>query len=178
LTITPAEETTVKTITLAIDRRTIKVPPGSTVLQAARAAGIYIPTLCDDPHLKPFGATHQTGWLGVYQQTILNAFRETNDALTGSQKKIRESAMQVERVVALREFARLSRLRFDKGVTGYLDVLIAENELFAAELASARILADRYTQQVSVYQAMGGGWVEIAASMAPQPQGMAAGSLQ
>jgi multidrug efflux system outer membrane protein len=116
--------------------------------------------------------------LGVYQQTILNAFRETNDALTGSQKKIRESAMQVERVVALREFARLSRLRFDKGVTGYLDVLIAENELFAAELASARILADRYTQLVSVYQAMGGGWVEIAASMAPRPQGMAAGSLQ
>ncbi len=116
--------------------------------------------------------------LGVYQQTILNAFRETNDALTGSQKKIRESAMQVERVVALREFARLSRLRFDKGVTGYLDVLIAENELFAAELASARILADRYTQLVSVYQAMGGGWVDIAASIAPQPQGMAAGSLR
>ena len=56
--------------------------------------------------------------LYVYQQTILNAFRETNDALTGSQKKIQESAMQVERVVALREFARLSRLKFDKGIAG------------------------------------------------------------
>jgi multidrug efflux system outer membrane protein len=112
--------------------------------------------------------------LYVYQQTILNAFRETNDALTGSQKKIQESAMQVERVVALREFARLSRLKFDKGVSGYLDVLIAENELFAAELASVRILADRYTQLVGVYQAMGGGWVDIASSIAPKPQGMAA----
>ena len=39
--------------------------------------------------------------------------------------------MQGQRVDALREFARLSRLKFDKGVAGYLEVLIAENELFA-----------------------------------------------
>ena len=79
-----------------------------------------------------------------YQQTILNAFRETNDALIGSQKKIEEVALQSERVDALREFARLSRLRFDKGVAGYLEVLVAENELFAAELASVGLLAARY----------------------------------
>ena len=101
------------------------------------------------------------GWL-VYRQTVLNAFRETNDALTGSQKKIDEVAMQQKRVDALREFARLSTLRFDKGVAGYLDVLVAENELFAADLASVRLQADRYAQVVAVYQAMGGGWVDIA----------------
>ena len=106
----------------------------------------------------------------LYQQTILNAFRETNDALTGSQKKIEEVALQGKRVDALREFARLSKLRFDKGVAAYLDVLVAENELFAAELAGVRLLADRYTQLVSVYQAMGGGWVDIAASATPTPQ--------
>ena len=71
---------------------------------------------------------------------------------------------------ALREFARLSKLRFDKGVAAYLDVLVAENELFAAELAGVRLLADRYTQLVNVYQAMGGGWVDIAASATPTPQ--------
>jgi multidrug efflux system outer membrane protein len=106
----------------------------------------------------------------IYQQTVLNAFRETNDALTGSQKKIQEVAMQQQRVDALREFARLSTLRFDKGVAGYLDVLVAENELFAAELASVRLQADRYAQVVNVYQAMGGGWVDIASSIAPKPQ--------
>jgi len=78
--------------------------------------------------------------------------------------------MQQQRVDALREFARLSTLRFDKGVAGYLDVLVAENELFAAELASVRLLADRYVQVVNVYQAMGGGWVDIASSIAPKPQ--------
>jgi multidrug efflux system outer membrane protein len=113
----------------------------------------------------------------IYQQTILNAFRETNDALTGSQKKIEEVAMQQQRVDALREFARLSTLRFDKGVAGYLEVLVAENELFAAELASVRLLADRYAQVVNVYQAMGGGWVDIATSIAPKPQNAVAPSL-
>ncbi len=109
-----------------------------------------------------------------YRQTVLNAFRETNDALTGSQKKIAEVALQQQRVDALREFARLAKLRFDKGVAGYLDVLVAENELFAAELSSVRLLAERQVQVVNVYQAMGGGWVDIASKLAPAPQSIAA----
>jgi len=109
--------------------------------------------------------------LAFYQQTVLNAFRETNDALTGSQKKLEEFTVQRERVVALREFARLAKLRFDKGVSGYLDVLVAENELFAAEIASVGLQAARYAQLVNVYQAVGGGWVDIASEQAPKPQG-------
>jgi multidrug efflux system outer membrane protein len=111
--------------------------------------------------------------LSLYQQTVLNAFRETNDALTGSQTKVQEAAAQTKRVAALREFARLSRLKFDNGVASYIEVLIAENELFAAELAAVRTRADSYVQLVNVYQAMGGGWVDIASSIAPQPKGMA-----
>jgi multidrug efflux system outer membrane protein len=105
-----------------------------------------------------------------YQQTILNAFRETNDALTGSQKKADQVELQRKRVEALREFARLSRLRFDKGVSGYLEVLVAENELFAAELAAVGLQAERYTQLINVYQSVGGGWVDIASAIAPAPQ--------
>jgi len=108
--------------------------------------------------------------LAAYQQTVLNALRETNDALSGSQRRLEEFNAQRGRVDSLREFARLARLRFDKGVAGYLDVLVAENELFAAELASVSLQASRYTQIVNVYQAMGGGWVDIAADMAPKPQ--------
>jgi multidrug efflux system outer membrane protein len=103
--------------------------------------------------------------LAGYQLAILNAFRETNNALVGTQKRIEEVDLQRERVAALREFARLSQLKFEKGVAGYLEVLIAENERFAAELASVRILADRYAQVVNVYQAMGGGWVDVAETM-------------
>lgn len=109
-----------------------------------------------------------------YRRTVLNAFRETNDALIAVQKRVSEVTVQKERVDALREFARLATLRFDKGVAGYLDVLIAENELFAAQLATTRLLADRYVQVVNVYQAMGGGWVDIASAAAPAPQAIAA----
>jgi multidrug efflux system outer membrane protein len=110
----------------------------------------------------------------VYQQVILNAFRETNDALVGTQNRREEAAVQAKRVVALREFARLSTRRFDAGLAGYLDVLVAENELFASELALVRTQADQYAQIVGVYQAMGGGWVDVANAITPQPQGMAA----
>ena len=71
--------------------------------------------------------------------------------------------------MALREYARLSRLRFDNGYAGYLEVLYAENELFSAELAAVRSQAERYTQIVNVYQAVGGGWVDEASRLAPQP---------
>lgn len=112
----------------------------------------------------------------VYQQTILNAFREANDALTGSQKKIEELARQQARVDALREFARLSRLKFEYGAAGYLEVLIADNDLFAAEIALERVRAERYTQIVQVYRAMGGGWVDTADALTSQPAAAPGGS--
>jgi len=40
------------------------------------------------------------------------------------------------------------------------------------------LLAVRYTQLVSVYQAMGGGWVDIAAAIAPQPRSAATAQIR
>ncbi len=41
--------------TITIDGKTLEVPDGTTVLRAAQAAGVDIPTLCDHPHLTPYG---------------------------------------------------------------------------------------------------------------------------
>ncbi len=41
--------------TITIDGKTLDVPDGTTVLKAAQAAGVHIPTLCDHPHLTPYG---------------------------------------------------------------------------------------------------------------------------
>lgn len=43
-------------MTLTIDGRTLDVPAGTTILDAARAAGISIPTLCDHRRLEPYAA--------------------------------------------------------------------------------------------------------------------------
>lgn len=43
-------------ITLTIDEHIITTKPGTTVLQAARQAGIFIPTICAHKDLNPYGA--------------------------------------------------------------------------------------------------------------------------
>lgn len=45
-----------KPITLTIDDIEVTVPDGTTVINAARSAGVYIPYLCDHPALRPWGA--------------------------------------------------------------------------------------------------------------------------
>ncbi|MDE2845144.1 MAG: formate dehydrogenase subunit alpha [Gemmatimonadota bacterium] len=42
-----------RTVTLTIDGRSIAAPAGATIWEAARAAGIDIPTLCHEPKLEP-----------------------------------------------------------------------------------------------------------------------------
>jgi multidrug efflux system outer membrane protein len=108
--------------------------------------------------------------LAFYRQTILGALRETNDALIGAQKKREESAAQMRRVAALRDYARLSRLRFDNGAASYLEVLYAENELFAAQLSAVRSASESNTELINVYKAVGGGWLDEASRLAPGPQ--------
>lgn len=56
---------------LRIDGRAVTAPAGQTLLQAARAAGARIPTLCDHPALEPWGGCRlclveisKPGWTG------------------------------------------------------------------------------------------------------------------
>lgn len=50
------EEKKLETVLLTIDGKKVEAPKGATVLEAALGAGIYIPTLCYDPDLEPYGA--------------------------------------------------------------------------------------------------------------------------
>jgi multidrug efflux system outer membrane protein len=111
----------------------------------------------------------QRAALIFYRQTVLNAFRETNDALYGAQKKREEYEALARRVAALREYARLSRARFDGGAASYLEVLYAENELFNGELSAVSSHIQQHTQVINVYQALGGGWLDEADPVTPQP---------
>jgi len=44
-----------KTISLQVNEKTVRVPEGATVLDAARQVHVYIPTLCHDDSLEPYG---------------------------------------------------------------------------------------------------------------------------
>ncbi len=151
--------------------------PASTWLLAASVAGPIFTFGAVKGQVASAEAQAQQA-TGFYQQTILTAFRETNDALVAAQKKVEETQRQSQRVRSLREFARLSRLKFDRGLSSYLDVLVADNELFAAELTAVNTLAERYAQIVNVYRAMGGGWVDLAAAATTVPTGVGNTALQ
>jgi multidrug efflux system outer membrane protein len=101
-----------------------------------------------------------------YQRTIQNAFREVEDSLIGHVKFREQLDAQGRRVDALRNYARLAKLRFEGGYTGYLEVLDSERSLFSAELAYAQNQSDVYTSLVDIYKSIGGGWVIEAEKIA------------
>ena len=107
--------------------------------------------------------------LATYERTIQNAFREVDDALVDQLKSRERLAAQGRQVAALRDYARLARLRYEGGYTSYLEVLDAERSLFNVELGYAQTQADLFGALVNVYKAMGGGWVDEADKLAPSP---------
>ncbi len=97
-----------------------------------------------------------------YEQVIQQAFREVDDGLIDQRKTREQLKAQFSQVEALRNYARLARLRYDNGYTSYLEVLDAERSLFSGELAYAQTKGNLFLSLVNLYRAMGGGWVEKA----------------
>jgi multidrug efflux system outer membrane protein len=100
-----------------------------------------------------------------YQKSIQVAFQEVADALVSLQKTREQLVVQGSQVDALRTYARLARLRFEGGYTSYIEVLDAERSLFNAQLSYAQTQGVVFTSAVSLYKAMGGGWVTDAEHM-------------
>ena len=93
-----------------------------------------------------------------YKQTILTAFKEVEDALAGVSTTREQAAAQERQVTALKGALRRANLRYKGGLASYLDVLIAQRNLFDAELALATTRRLYLTSVVQLYKALGGGW--------------------
>ena len=93
----------------------------------------------------------------AFQQTLLNAGTEVNDALTACQTSRDKANLYEKQVEALRRAERSTSLKMDYGNSTYLEVLTARQTLLSAELSQ---VANRFTELQSVvnlYQALGGG---------------------
>ena len=93
-----------------------------------------------------------------YEQTILVAFREVEDALVGVSTAREQAAAQERQVNSLRSALHLANLRYKGGLANYLDVLIAQRSLFVTELALADTNRLHLVSVVQLYKALGGGW--------------------
>jgi outer membrane protein, multidrug efflux system len=93
-----------------------------------------------------------------YQRAAQNGFREVADALV-SVEKLKDVRAELEASVeALTNAARLSRLRYDTGLANYLEILIADQQLFDQELLLARARGAQLNAVVQLYRTLGGGW--------------------
>jgi len=109
--------------------------------------------------------------LAQYQKTVQNSFRETADAIVTIQKT-REVRVEVENSVkALKDAADLSRSRYEGGLSSYLDILIADQNLFDAELQLAEIRGTEFIAIANLYRALGGGWQAAPAQGALDVEG-------
>jgi len=93
-----------------------------------------------------------------YQQTVQYAFRDVSDALIQYRRTREFTVRQQESTQARREAAELANIRYDGGVTSYLEVLYSEQELFTSELQLAQALGNELLSIVQLYHALGGGW--------------------
>lgn len=93
-----------------------------------------------------------------YEQTVLNAFKEVNDALIAFQTYKQENEIRVAQVVAAQKALTLSRARYDFGYTSYLEVLVQETNLFDAELQASITRQLQLASISNLYKALGGGW--------------------
>lgn len=93
-----------------------------------------------------------------YRKIVQNSFREVSDSLIAYQRTREFRARQEESTQANRNAAELANVRYQGGVTSYLEVLYNEQELFTAELNLARARLNELLSVVTLYRALGGGW--------------------
>ncbi|MDH4080807.1 MAG: efflux transporter outer membrane subunit [Nitrospira sp.] len=96
--------------------------------------------------------------LAQYQQAVLTAFREVEDALVAIQTARTQSEAQQQQVTALQSAMKLAELRYKGGLANYLDVLVARRSLFESELALTSTRRLLLASVVQLYKALGGGW--------------------
>ncbi len=97
--------------------------------------------------------------LYIYQNVVLNAFREVSDALVDIQTYREQIGALRKQVTAAENANRLSKMRYDQGFSSYLEVLDSERAQFSAQLDLSQTTQEYYNAYVRLYKALGGGWI-------------------
>ena len=93
-----------------------------------------------------------------YQLSYLNALREVEDAMISQKTFNNEYALRKLQMELATKAAHLSWVRYDGGLTSYLEVLSLQGSQFSAELKASVALQQELASIINLYQALGGGW--------------------
>jgi multidrug efflux system outer membrane protein len=96
----------------------------------------------------------------TYQQTVLTALQEVENALIASAKEEEHRRVLREAVSANRKAVDLAKTLYTQGHTDFLNVLNAQRSLYASEDALIRSTGSVSANLVALFKALGGGWIE------------------
>ncbi len=93
-----------------------------------------------------------------YQQTVLAALHDVNNALVNYEAQQGQEAALARAVVQQRRALGLAQDQYRAGLVDFLNVLDAERQLLAGQQQVAQAQASVSTDLVQLYKALGGGW--------------------
>jgi multidrug efflux system outer membrane protein len=154
----------------ASDELTDKLASGTGIWAAAASAAGPIFTFGRTWYLWRASQANTEAAVHDYEQTVLAALQEVSDALVAREKLAQVRLEQERAVQALSESLRIARVRYVGGLSTYLEVLDAQQQLFPAENELAQTTRDELLALVALYRALGGGWSQAPpAPTVPQP---------
>jgi outer membrane protein TolC len=103
-----------------------------------------------------------------YRQTVLTAFQQVEDNLAGLRILEQEAGVQATAVEAAERSLALSQIRYEGGMTSYLEVITAQNAALSDEVTAVNVLGRRMASAVLLIQALGGGWNKSSLPQRPE----------
>jgi multidrug efflux system outer membrane protein len=93
-----------------------------------------------------------------YRQTVLTAFQEVEDSLSGLGVLAEAAETQQQAVNAAQRALTIANDRYTGGLVTYLDVINAEQTFLDSQRLATQILGQRLVTSVNLVKALGGGW--------------------
>jgi multidrug efflux system outer membrane protein len=93
-----------------------------------------------------------------YEEKVLVAFKETNDALIRYQNARRASDLKNALREAALKYVELATIQYQYGDIKYINVLDAQRRYFDAQIAQSNAVRDEYLALIQLYKSLGGGF--------------------
>jgi NodT family efflux transporter outer membrane factor (OMF) lipoprotein len=115
--------------------------------------------------------------LANYRKAVIQAFTDVDNALTAWRFTTEQEALQREAVASAQRAADIARAQMQAGTVDITTVLQAETTLFNAQDNLMQIRLARVQALLSLYKALGGGWVAPAGPIEDQFPGLQPGMV-
>ena len=98
------------------------------------------------------------GSVATYRNTVLTAFQQVEDGLSGLTTLADAATAQQKAVEDAQRYLNIANDRYVGGLVTYLDVITAEQTLLANRRLATQIQGQRLVTSVFLVKALGGGW--------------------